>query len=106
MGDFVIEVVSHASPTSSTHVPTFETTAAIQRARKRCCLRGLQADCLSERWSAVDFIKLINKVRNDFHFLSNVLPFLLRLNSSFSENPVDVNAGEIVRSDLSYLREW
>jgi len=53
MGDFVSEVISHASPTSSTHVPMFDATAASQRNRKRCCLRGLQADCFSDRFSAV-----------------------------------------------------
>ncbi len=92
MGDFVNEVISHASPTSSTHVPTFETTAAIQRERKRCCLRGLQADCLPERWlAALAFIEIALQSRTTLIFRSIIILFFDQVNSVFSENRRGVN---------------
>ena len=43
-GEAVCEVISHASPTSSIHVPTLETTDAIHSQRKSECPRGAQAE--------------------------------------------------------------
>jgi hypothetical protein len=43
-GDVEREVINHASPTSSIHVPTFEATAAIQIARKSGSRSGPQTD--------------------------------------------------------------
>ena len=44
------EVISHASPTSSIHVPTFEATAAIHSARKSGSRRGPHVDAKLCRW--------------------------------------------------------
>ena len=47
MGEGTNEVISHTAPTPCLHVPRFEATDTIHRARKRGCCSGLQTDEVS-----------------------------------------------------------
>lgn len=47
MGEGANEVISHTAPTPCLHVPRFEATDTIHRARKRGCRGGLQTDEVS-----------------------------------------------------------